>query len=50
MVQILMPYCIRVTMAIIREYRDSDFASLKRLISELHEALRPFDKNLAPVE
>jgi ribosomal protein S18 acetylase RimI-like enzyme len=34
----------------IREYRQDELPTLKQLIGELHDALRPFDEYLAPVE
>lgn len=34
----------------IREYQQDDIPTLKQLIAELHDALRPFDEYLAPVE
>jgi ribosomal protein S18 acetylase RimI-like enzyme len=34
----------------IREYQRDDLPTLKQLIAELHDTLRPFDEYLAPVE
>ena len=33
----------------IREYQQDDLPTLKQLIGELHDALRPFDEYLAPI-
>ena len=43
-------YCITAAMITVREYREDDLPALKQLIGELHDALRPYDEYLAPLE